>query len=236
MVKIDLEAEDVPTIEVTFDQGRYAGRMFKSTLRPCLDVTCECGNIYLEFESENGEEFFECTFSTLDEDVIAYELSEEDEVDREEKDFVEQLSDEVTEENWQQLSTFYLAIKAAATEVIAPEEITTRFDVSQAEQGIMFSFHEVLPYAIPFTFECEGAHFEVEDLYCLKSGCGCTVINLNFWKLNEEADTENEKPDLWVDYDYRNAKTEVLERKRIARLRQISCSMPWVSNCRTLKR
>ncbi len=211
MVRIDLEAEENPLVEVTFDAGRFAGRTFRSVLQPCLDVTCECGNIYLEFESEDGEDYFECTLSTQEEDVIAYDLGEKGGEDREEKDFVEHLSDELVEENWQQLSAFYLGIKAVATEVIEPEEILANFSVDVAEQGIMFSYSDVLPYALPFTFECEGTPFEAEDLYCLMTNCGCTVINLNFWRLNEEADSEEEKPDLWVDYDYRNGKTDVLQ-------------------------
>jgi hypothetical protein len=208
---IDLEAEENPMIEVTFDQGRFAGRTFRSVLSPCMEVTCQCGNFYLEFDADDGDEFFDCTLDTIDEDVLADNLSFEEDEDREEKDFVEQLCDELIEEHWQKLSSFYLAIKAVASEVLEPDVVLAHFDVAQTEGGMMQGYNEILPYALPLLVEYEGEQFEIADSYCLKSNCSCTSTNLHFVQLDEDTDLVENHPDLQLSYDYRNEKAQVLQ-------------------------
>ncbi|MES2733176.1 MAG: SEC-C metal-binding domain-containing protein [Bacteroidota bacterium] len=200
---IDYESEELPSIEVTFESGIFVGKTFRSTLNPCGIQTCECGNIYVDFElvtsdKENEEsdemevledDFF-CGHLNINEnevdiysDDFDFESEPEEEDDTEslismEEAFATQLSQELTSEDWSTLYGFFLAMKTVGSEMADPEHIIAEFNRFEVEEGLPIGYSEVFPYAMPESMPIGEVNYLMNDAYYLQSGSRTTEVSL----------------------------------------------------------
>lgn len=204
MFTVDLENDEKPLCEVTFEQGSYAGQTFISGLEPCLVPTCECGSVHTVFKSSDGAETFKAILNVYDDDI-------EPEFDEDEQTsllFREELEKEISQENWDDLYKLYYAFKVVSTEVMEPELMLVSFDEEEVEQGIMVSYSHLLPYGLPLDITIDDIVYHIDTYYCIRTHCTCSSLTLAFHAEKEGEEIVNmQSPG--ISYDYRTGKFEL---------------------------
>jgi hypothetical protein len=241
-IAIDYESEELPSIEVTFESRIFAGKTFRSTLNPCGIPTCECGNIYVDFElvtsnQENEESdeleakedsFFSGHLNINENEVEIYpndldfgsEPDEEDDTERlitMEEAFAVELNQELTEEDWQTLDGFFIAMKTVGSELADPEQIIAEFNRFEVEEGLPIGYNEVFPYALPESMPIGEVNYILNDAYCLQSSSRVTEVSLIITPFREDEseptdpNSLEEEPELIVKYNYITKDIQLLQ-------------------------
>jgi hypothetical protein len=205
MFILDLDNQE-PVCEVSFENSHYAGQTFVSTLEPCLVPTCECGSVHAVFRKKGlqTEDDIKILLDTYNNEV-------KPEIDKDQdhyQDFRQALEKELTEEKWGDLFQFYHTFKVIATEVIEPELLDVEFDEVSVETGVMESYNDILPYGLAVSLTLDEITYAVDTLFCLRTNCTCSGVDLVFHGEKEGEEILNMKSPLVV-YDYKTGKYEV---------------------------
>ncbi|MBK1724612.1 SEC-C metal-binding domain-containing protein [Thiocystis violacea] len=194
------------------DSGELAGQSYHLGFSFCDNPVCRCGAIHVGLLPEpldlgadaDRAERLAPSFE-FDIDVQKRELDAEGSRQagvgpRIGAAFVDALS----AEDWTLLTRIFHAHKRRVTEETPDDEIKANFDADGIERDFtLVRFHEVLPYAELQFIEIEGRHFQLEELYCVKSDCACTDVLLVLLELvapSEATDPVRDAPAIFFDY------------------------------------
>lgn len=175
-------------------EGDFAGKILKSThLQPCMDLACPCGNIY--FADETEEQLYALDVSTKH--ILKYTESEN--IDSTKDAYLKSLENEVSDEQWTELNSFFKDLKGMASEMADADMIEVDFaNYKKVLQGSqMVSYYEVLPWSIDLNIQIDGTKYLISDFYCVQPSCNCHNVLL-FLSLNYD---EQPSLELWYDYE-----------------------------------
>lgn len=180
-------------VDFEIEEGEFVGNKLKSKdLQPCLELTCNCGNIYF---TDNAEQLYALDVSKSQ--VLRY--TETEAIDSTQDTFLKSLETQISGEQWSELNAFFKNLKGMSSEMADADKIQANFPnykkVLQDSQ--MVSYFEVLPWSIDLNIEIDGTKYWISDFYCLKPSCNCTSVLL---LLSLSYDVE---PSLELWYDYR---------------------------------
>lgn len=88
------------------------------------------------------------------------------------------------DDDWNDLQLLYISVKQEKTEKGDVNNIEANFDWQSIEDlSLMVGYSDIFPYGKQITFKFNSEECLVDDAYCLRHGCNCSNINLNFFKM-----------------------------------------------------
>ncbi|MEW6747592.1 MAG: SEC-C metal-binding domain-containing protein [Planctomycetota bacterium] len=188
------------------NEETYAGEgnACPSPCCPCQDVTLNLRPV----SKKAQERWPTAKLIVLRLDVFEKCLDTEDEegaqgVDR---TFGEDVAARLAEPHWSLLQRFFLEQKADALESLDPKQEVMEFPFDEVDRkGLLLRYNDVFPFAPSLSIDMEGRRYEVDDLYCLRNGCGCTDTALVFLG-PEEIDEEEPREECALRFDYERGK------------------------------
>lgn len=221
--QLDISAEMPMRFTLPSDGGE--GEQYSVGLSFCENPMCTCSTVGLickrgyEADPDDSGRFFHVDVS---EKKLLPPL---DEIDNYDSDLGRAAVEHFDADDWSTLFEFHRHYKQQITESAPDESLDTYFPVDEIENGgYMVGMLDVLPHAEYRTIELDGRRFVVDEMYCVRSGCDCSEINLGLWdEVEVEAgEVTSEFPVLMLDYKAgrcqieRNGKEEPEYVKRLA--------------------
>ncbi|GAB3511231.1 SEC-C metal-binding domain-containing protein [Emticicia fontis] len=194
-------------LNIEVGEGEFAGKILKSNeLQPCMELTCNCGNIYF---ADDAEQVYALDVSNNQ--ILKY--TETEAIDSSKDDYLKALEGEISNEQWSELNTFFKDLKGMASEVADADKIEANFANYQKvlKESQMVSYFEVLPWSFDFNLVIDDTTYWISDFYCVQPSCSCTSVLLLFsFSYDEEPSLE-----LWYDYKTHEVSMGQLDDKKM---------------------
>jgi hypothetical protein len=176
---------------------------YECTLSFCQNPTCTCGIITLDIVPVQDKECAEETEAlSFDIDLYKKSLVEDKKINvrQKELELARRFIDQLEEEDFYLMYQIYYGYKHKITEESPPDGIDVNFAYDEVEDGLMFSYNEILPYGDTLQVTLNGMSCIIDDHYCLKPNCSCTDAFLNIFTLDEQEKIEKELCVFSLDY------------------------------------
>ena len=199
-------------IEFKIEEGDFAGKILKSDgLQPCMDLSCGCGNIYFADETEQ--------LYALDvEQNHIFQYLEKEVITSEKDQYLKTLKDQVTENQWLELKSFYRDLKGMASEARDANKIDVHFEDYKKilQESQMVPYYMALPWSFDLNIEIDERVYWITDYYCVQPACKCTnaLLILSF--------DNTPSLELWFDYKTQIVKLGEIDDKRLPALKIIN--------------
>ncbi len=119
--------------------------------------------------------------------------------------------DEITQDQWGCLWTFFFDLKVYYTEHANLDELDTDFPPN-ASEGSMVGYYEILPFARPISFSAAGQDWAFDDQYCLRPACSCRAAALQCFRIAPAPEGAGPAgPNLCFRYYYDTRRIEMVE-------------------------
>jgi hypothetical protein len=124
--------------------------------------------------------------------------------------FVAAVSTETTSRHWQELGSFFLYDKYRQANNADLDQIQFKFSPHVfANENTLVPYGEVFPYSELLLFDYLSAKWRARECFCIKTGCDCETVTLEFSRAGEPRDATLPPPPA-IRYDYGRNAYEVL--------------------------
>lgn len=199
-----------PEGRLVFDQGPLVGRAYRLDPRICGSPICQCQEFTLHCHPEQSGEPPSPLTLELDLErriLLKPGLAEATPA----ADLAQAFLDEMTTTQWNYLQSYFRAVKILYTESANLDELDADFPTDASEGG-MVAYYEILPFARPVHFTAGGYRWAFDDQYCLRPGCPCRHAVLQCSRIGpQSADAAPQGPDLLFRYHYDTQRFEAIE-------------------------
>ena len=202
---------DSETVVATIVNGEVAER-YGCAVSTCSDPVCNCLVIILDLTLlDTGDKDQKLT-RRVEIELVKKSLGFKDtrKMPREALRFAELFLNNLTNDDFLLLSSYYLEIKRNLTEKAKLDEIDPHFNFRDIEKnGLMLCFNEVLPFADRLYATVADNQYSVSDQYCLQTNCSCTETYLGFIEIDEK--TRSGKDVCYVSLDYKKRVLKLID-------------------------
>jgi SEC-C motif len=192
----------------TFPSGsesrELAGKQYRLGFGFCDNPACRCGVVSVRlFPDEPGtaSEYTETRIPLFEMNVDVLKQKLDTGLQKRsvsEKNIGATFVRALSGRDWRLLTEIFYYHKRRVTDETPDEKIDAPFPADDIEQhSAMVSFHGILPYAEAKIVDIEDRRFQLDELYCVKSGCTCTDVAvglLDFSALHDAHDRTLESP------------------------------------------
>ena len=175
--------------------GERAGEQYRLGLRFCDNPVCRCGIVTVRLLPDEPGSVTEYTAAHTPSCEAILDLFKQKLDTGNQPGSVSQqaagaaLVRALSEQDWQLLSRIFYAYKRQITDDTPDDRIEASFPVADIVQdSAMVSFHGILPYADYTTLQIDDRHFQLDELYCVKSDCACTDVAVGLLDLSAQQD------------------------------------------------
>jgi hypothetical protein len=204
------EADGVDTARFTLEQAPLAGQTFNATFSVCPNPCCPCGWVGLKCRLEPASD----QLLNFGLDVFEHRLNTRVGSSPAGIDLGRAFIAEAEDSHWEWLGNLFLSAKRRQMETMDLDQIDAQLppDVS-AENGTMLGYAEIFPWVDTITFTHEATEWFVDDQYCIRPGCKCTLAGLSFLPVRNRTSTSPQRlrPSLFLHYDYRTVEFTVVD-------------------------
>ncbi len=141
---------------------------YECTLSFCQNPTCTCGIITLDIVPVQDKECAEETEAlSFDIDLYKKSLVEDKKINvrQKELELARRFIDQLEEEDFYLMYQIYYGYKHKITEESPPDGIDVNFAYDEVEDGLMFSYNEILPYGDTLQVTLNGMSCIIDDHY-----------------------------------------------------------------------
>lgn len=194
-------------VDFEIGEGEFAGKNLKSKdLQPCLELTCNCGNIYF---TDNTEQLYALDVSTSK--VLKY--TDNEAIDSTQDTYLKSLETQISGEQWGELNAFFKDLKGMSSEMADADKIQVNFPSYKKvlQESQMISYFEVLPWSYDLNIEIDSTKYWISDFYCVRPACDCTSVLLLLSLSYEEPPSL----ELWYDHKTQEISMGQLDDKKL---------------------
>ena len=202
---------DSETIVATIVNGQAIER-YDCAVSTCTDPVCNCLVMHLDLTPlDTGERDQQLT-RRVEINLVKKSLEFKNfrKIPQEALCFAELFLNNLTDDDFMLLSSYYLEVKRHLTEKAKLDEIDPHFNFRDIENnGLMMCFNEVLPFADRLYVPLADKRYSVSDQFCLRTDCSCTETYLGFVDFDET--TRSGKDVCYISLDYKKKIWKLIE-------------------------
>jgi hypothetical protein len=215
-VKLTFATSRDATDGLILEQGLFAGWRFGLDIRVCESPVCVCNALTLHCFPEINPQLAASPAPSvrLEVDLARRAIKNLAELQTDPAAFAlaKAVESEISEREWTQLWTVYVAVKEYVTDEADPDQIHGKFPPDVLEgKGSLAGYCEVLPYAKAIEFALGGDVWFVGDQYCVNPACSCREAFISFFRIRAAGDPDKSviRASLVVRYAYDNGRIEL---------------------------
>ena len=175
-------------------------------IRVCYNPMCVCENIHFDMQNMRAQED-KVSFSI---NLKKRKFTKKEPISEAGRKLGKKFIKQLKEKDWDDLYKLYYFGKTDATENGKLEDIKASFPWEDIEKfGDVVGYNEILPYGKNIVFEYNSKKYFVDDLYCVKADCKCTLSYLVFFYYDKNIEIQEYDP--CIRFDYKNNKWKVVK-------------------------
>ena len=216
-MRLTLPDSDAPETvgSLRLETGPLAGQNYQAYWVPCQNPVCPCMGITkicvptdrdglpLAGSPEGMTLVFDLATNRIDKMPNVPQATEADL-------FLAGVSTETNSQHWKELGRFFLYDKYRQADTADLDRLEFRFAPHvYTDETAPVRYGEVFPYSEMLLFDYLSTPWRARECFCVKSGCDCQEVMLEFSRAGEARDASAPPPPV-VRYDYARKEFEVL--------------------------